>query len=148
MPSIRKTMLAVSALLVGACGRDPVAPPSTTMLGTWHYAMPVQSSGGPSLNAGLQVTLGIASFDGMRFRGRVDLWFTGDMGLSLDNFGPVHGTMADGGAVSFTIPLTHSDGPPISVVGIVTGDLLVVTESQRGLEPGPFVHDGQFRRIQ
>jgi hypothetical protein len=100
----------------------------------------------PSLNAGPHVTIVIDSVDGMQFRGRIGLWFAGDVGARPDAFGPVTGRLDDAGGVTIRIPLTAPGASAITIVGTVVGDVLTVAESRRGADPGPFPSGGCFER--
>jgi hypothetical protein len=145
----RVVLLSFATGLLGACSRGPTAPPPRDLgviLGEWSYARVPPVPEAPSLNVALRVTIVIDSLDAMQFRGRVGLWFAGDVGARPDAFGPVTGSLDDAGGVTIRIPLTAPGASAISIVGTVVGDVLTVRESLLGAEPGPFPSGGWFER--
>jgi hypothetical protein len=136
--------------LLGACFQGgPTAPPPRDLgviLGEWRYASPPVVREAPSLNTGLRVTIIIEALDGTEFRGRVGLWFAGDVGARPNAFGPVSGTLDHTGAVTMRIPFTAPDASAITIVGTVVGDVLTVAESRLGADPGPFPSGEFFER--
>lgn len=137
------------AFALAACDAQAPAPssPAAVMLGRWQYAAPPMGGEGPSLNAGLQVTLAIDAVDNADFRGRVERWFSGDVGISPDVFGSIAGTMVTGQDVILTIPFARSGAPSLRIVGAVANDVLTVSECWMGEELGPFRVGAQFVRL-
>lgn len=116
------------------------------MVGHWEYAKPARSTSEPSLNAGLFVGVDIDSVTDASFYGHVSFWFAGDVGVPVDVFGPVSGTVAGDARVALLITMTNPQVPPIRVNGVLSGDRLVVEDSWRGNEPGPFPVTSTFVR--
>lgn len=142
--------LLATALVVSACA-EATSPrsPARAILGQWTYASRVAVTEAPTLNTGLRVTLVIDHVDGTALRGRVALWFAGDVGLPPTAFGPVTGTIDDAGMVFLHIPRTAAGAAPITIVGTVNGRLLTIRESWLGeAVPGPFPSGGCFERSQ
>lgn len=137
------------ALAIAACDAEAIAPasPAAVMLGRWQYAAPAMGGDGPSLNAGLQVTLAIDAVDDADFRGRVERWFSGDVGISPDAFGSIAGTMVTGQEVVLTIPYARAGAPSLRIVGVVANDVLKVSECWMGEEPGPLAVGAEFVRL-
>jgi len=135
-------------VFLSACAsvNDPVAP-SAVMLGEWSYATHHVAGAEPSLNAGLHVQIAIDSLEGMRFWGRVTLWFAGDVGIPPTAFGRVSGTVDGGNGVTLVIPRQPTNARPLMVRGDLAGDVLTVLECHAGTEPGPFVARTAFLRI-
>lgn len=146
----REMLLPLAAVVLSACAEGPTAlpPPDSlgVILGEWSYASVLEVREAPSLNTGLRVTIVIDTLDTMQFRGRVAFWFAGDVGVSLDVFGSVTGSLDEGGAVTMRIPFSAPDAPAITLVGTVAGDVLTVRESLLGTDPGPFPSGGCFER--
>ena len=134
---------------LSACAASVNAPlePSAVMLGAWSYATPHVAGAEPSLNAGLHVQMAIDSLEGMRFWGRVTLWFAGDVGIPPTAFGRVSGTVDGGNGVTLVIPRQPTNARPLMVTGDLAGDVLTVLECHAGTEPGPFVARTAFLRI-
>lgn len=146
---LRLAISAFGALCAVRCS-DPVGstrPPASVMLGEWSYTSVLPVPDQPSLNAGLQVTLAIDSADGMAFQGRVTRWFAGDVGISLDVFGPVTGSVDRSGGFALVFALTPTDLQPIAVSGALGRDVLTISDSWEGTEPGPFPPGGSFLRV-
>jgi hypothetical protein len=147
---LRQSFLPFVAVVLGACAAGPTALPppdsSGVILGEWSYASAPVVRDTPSLNTGLRVTIAIDSLDTIRFRGRVTFWFEGDVGFPRDAFGPVTGTLDQDGAVTMRIPFAAPGAPAITIVGTVAGDVLTVSESRLGANPGPFPSGGCFER--
>ena len=122
-------------LALAACGGEPTAPrspaPAAVLLGRWDYARAAARRGSPSLNAGLHVTLAIDYVADADFGGRVERWFSGDVGVSPDVFGPVVGTMETREQLTLTIPLARPGAPTLRDVGTVAGRVLTVMASWR-----------------
>src|SRR6266571_970148 len=80
-------------VLCSACGTAITSPdsPAAVMLGEWSYAAPSRIVDPPVLNTGLHVSVRVDSVEGMRFWGRVTLWFAGDVGISPSAFGRIAG---------------------------------------------------------
>ena len=137
------------AFALAACRTEATAPAAVAavMLGRWQYATPATSRDGPSLNAGLQVTLAIDSVDNADFRGRVERWFSGDVGISPDVFGSIAGTMVTSQQVVLTIPLARAGAPTLKIVGVVTNDVLTVSECWMAEQPGPFAVGAELVRL-
>jgi len=147
--SRREGLLSFAAAVLGACAEGPIAAPpvdSFGIIGEWRYASVPPIREEPSLNTGLRVTIVIESLDGTQFRGRVGLWFAGDVGARPDAFGPVTGSLDGAGGVMIWIPLTAPGASAITIVGTVVGDVLTVAESRLGADPGPFPSGGCFER--
>lgn len=110
------------------------------MLGLWEYAGARPAGGEPSLSQGFRVALEIDSAVADRFRGRVTLWFAGDVGIPRQAFGPVEGTVRADGEVTLVIPYAKASVEPVTIAGRLTGggDTLAIGASRRGAEPGPF----------
>jgi len=125
---------------------DAVAP-SAVMLGEWSYTSPQVVGAAPDLNAGLHVQIAIDSLEGMRFWGRVTLWFAGDVGIPPTAFGRVSGTVDGSNGVTLVIPRQPTNARPLMVTGDLAGDVLTVLECHAGTEPGPFVARTAFLRI-
>jgi hypothetical protein len=141
--------LALAALVSAGCN-NPIAPapppPAAVMLGEWSYVSPAVVCDAPSLNAGLHVTIAIDSLDGMRFWGRVVLWFAGDVGISPGRFAPVTGSVDRSGGVRVLIAFADPGASSVTIVGVLAGDTLTVSESWLGAEAGPFPTGGCFDR--
>jgi hypothetical protein len=119
------------------------------MLGEWSYTSKVSTTEGPRLNTGLHVILLIEHVDGVTLRGRVGLWFSGDVGLPPSDFGPVTGSIEGEHAVSLSISRTAPGAAPITITGAVDGRLLTIHTSWLGENiPGPFPTGGSFERAQ
>ncbi|MEX2157047.1 MAG: hypothetical protein WD773_09430 [Gemmatimonadales bacterium] len=143
----RVVLLSFATGLLGACSQGPTALPRRDLgviLGEWRYASVPMVREAPSLNTGLRVTIIIDSLDAMQVRGRVGLWFAGDVGVRPDAFGPVTGSLHEAGAVTIRIPFTAPGSSGITIVGTVNGDVLTISESLVGAEPGPFPSGGCF----
>jgi hypothetical protein len=138
------------AVIASAGCNNPVAPvtlpPAADMLGEWNYASVAVVRDAPSLNTGLHVIIAIDSLDGMRFRGRVVLWFAGDVGVSPDVFGPVTGSVDGLSGVTVVIAFADPDTPMITIVGVLAGDVLTVSDSWLATEHGPFLSGEYFER--
>lgn len=141
------------ALLISGCEADQptanvelAAAPAAAMVGEWTHTSAPRARESPSLNAGLTVTIVIDSADGAHFRGRVTLWFAGDVGLSPEAFGPVAGSVDGEGGVTLVIPSAASGGPPLTVLATIAPSALTVLESRLGGEPGPFPPGARFER--
>ena len=134
-------------VLLSACRAsvtDPV-PPSAVMLGEWSYSSAQVVREPPDLNTGLRVQIGIDSLDGMRFWGRVTLWFAGDVGIPPAAFGRVSGTVDGGNGVTLVIPRANERS--LMVMGALAADVLTVLECYAGTEPGPFAARTAFIRL-
>jgi hypothetical protein len=145
----REVLLSFATVWLGACSQAPTALPprdSGVILGAWSYANVPPVPEAPSLNTGLRVTIVIDWLDGTQFRGRVGLWFAGDVGARPDAFGPVTGLLDGAGAVTMHIPLTAPGARAITIVGLVDRDVLTVGASMRGADPGPFPSGARFER--
>jgi hypothetical protein len=145
----REVLLSFATVLLGACSQGPTALAPRDLgviLGEWSYASAPAVREAPSLNTGLRVTIVLDSLDAMQFRGRVALWFAGDVGARPDAFGPVTGSLDEAGAVTIRIPFTAPGASAITIVGSVAGDVLTVRESLMGPNPGPFPSGGCFER--
>jgi len=136
----------VAAALSCRVATAPQAPPAAVMLGVWSHRTAVADSGSPSLNAGLLVTIVVDSADAMQFRGRVGMWFAGDVGISPDVFGPVTGTVDGNGGVTIVIAYAAVDRPSLTISGSLTADVVTVRECSFGMEPGPFLPGDRFER--
>jgi hypothetical protein len=141
-------LLACAGAALTGCASSPtdLPLPTSVILGEWSYASVPPVPEVPSLNVGLRVTIVIDSLDTMQFRGRIGLWFAGDVGARPDTFGPVTGSLDDAGGVTIRIPLTAPGAAAITIVGTVVGDVLTVAESRLGAEPGPFPSGECFER--
>lgn len=141
--------VAVAVAAAMACA-DPSAsspPPAALMLGEWRYASVAATRDTPTLNSGVHVTIVVDSVDGTRFHGRVTEWFTGDVGVSLDAFGPVTGSVDGDGAVMVAIDRAAPAAATLTIVGTVAGDTLTVRASWLGADPGPFPAGTWFERV-
>jgi len=145
--------LSVLALLmiVASCdAHQAVAPDlqgaAAAMLGSWQYASPRRSSDPPVLGVGLLVALTIDAAEDSSFRGSVDLWIVGDVGLRPDTFGPVRGTIGSGGQVTVVISYREDGRPPLELIGTAVTDTFTVDGSTCGGEPGPFLPGSKFVR--
>ena len=147
---LRQVFLPFAAAVLSACAEGPTALPlpesSGVILGEWSYASALKVPAAPSLNTGLRVTIVIDSLDTMQFRGRVTFWFAGDVGFPPNAFGPVTGSLDEDGGVTMWIPFTAPGASTITVVGTVAGDVLTVSESLLGANPGPFPSGECFER--
>ena len=117
------------------------------MLGEWSYVGPHVIRETPDLNAGLRVQIAIDLLEGMRFWGRVTLWFARDVGIPPAAFGRVSGTVDGGNGVTLVIPREPTNARPLMVRGDLAGDVLTILECHAGTEPGPFVARTPFLRI-
>jgi len=117
------------------------------MLGDWSYTSPQVVGAAPDLNAGLRVQIAIDSLEGMRFWGRVTLWFAGDVGIPPTAFGQASGTVDGGNGVTLVIPRQPTNARPLMVTGDLAGDVFTILECHAGTEPGPFVARTAFLRI-
>jgi hypothetical protein len=133
------------ALVWAGCGAPTAPPPAATMLGAWNYNSGLGVDR-PSLNAGLHVTLTVDSVAGMACFGRVTRWLAGDVGIGPGAFGPLTGSVDVLGAVNLRIPWAGPDLPALTVIGVLDGDLLTVSESWFGTAPGPFPAGSLFER--
>ncbi|MEX2155922.1 MAG: hypothetical protein WD773_03670 [Gemmatimonadales bacterium] len=144
-------VLPLVALLVTACAEAPTGPetqpPAAVMLGEWTYRNQVVSADPPSLNGGLFVAIVIDSANGMTFRGRVALWFAGDVGMPPGTFGAVTGQFDELDAVTVRIPLSNPDASAITIRGTVAENVLTVRECRFGSAPGPFPVGAHFHRV-
>ena len=92
--SSRYASLLPLVVFLSACASvSDAVTPSAVMLGEWSYASAHVVAAAPDLNTGLRVQISIDSLDGMRFWGRVTLWFVGDVGITPSAFGRVSGTV-------------------------------------------------------
>jgi hypothetical protein len=149
-------MAALVAIVVpSGCRTEPIGPldaavradpPAAVMIGRWEYARPTPRSGEPSLDAGLIVGLDIDSVAGESFFGHVSFWFAGDVGVSVEAFGPVSGSIQDGFRVHLFISVKDPSVPPTRVGGVFNGDRLDVQGSWCGQAPGPFPAGSAFVR--
>ena len=98
------------------------------------------------LGVGLLVALTIDAAEDSSFRGSVDLWIAGDVGLAPDTFGPVTGTIGSRGHVGLVIPFRQDGRPPLELIGTVVTDTFTVDGSTCGGEPGPFPPGSTFVR--
>lgn len=155
MGSGRSRLVALVGLSIPLCSceGDPLlasggsrASLAAAMLGTWSYASAPVPREEPSLNAGLHVTIAIDSVDGSQFRGRVTLWFAGDVGLSPEAFGPVAGSVDGDTRVTLVIPSAAAGGPTLTMLATLAPNILTVLESRLGGEPGPFPVGARFER--
>jgi hypothetical protein len=152
---VRILGLVACTLLLTGCSEptqvDPVAPLASSaaaaMLGSWQYVSPRRPSDPPVLGVGLIVALTIDAVEDSSFRGSVDLWIAGDVGLAPDTFGPVSGTIGSRGHVTLEIPFRQDGRPPLELVGTVVTDTLTVEGSICGGEPGPFTSGSKFVRF-
>ena len=133
-------------LLLGACTAPAALPPAAAMLGAWSYSSASDARDKPSLGAGLLVTIAVESVDAMHFRGRITRWFAGDVGVSPDVFGPVAGSMDGNDRVTVLIPRAAPGGPTLTIIGLLSADVLTVLESHSESAPGPFPTGGRFQR--
>jgi len=115
------------------------------MLGEWSYASAHVVAAAPDLNTGLRVQISIDSLDGMRFWGRVTLWFVGDVGITPSAFGRVSGTVD--GSTGVTLLISRADERSLMVMAELTADVLTVHECLVGAEPGPFAAGTTFLRL-
>jgi hypothetical protein len=143
--------VAMTALLASACAEATTAPdtPAAVMLGEWRYARAAPAAEPPSLNAGLFVTIAIDSAAGSRFTGRVTAWFAGDVGISVDAFGPVTGSLDETDRVMLLIAARTGELPAHTVIGQIEDDVITVLECWVGPEAnvGPFPVGGRFQRL-
>jgi len=144
---LRSTSLLV-VVPCGACGTvtSPDSP-AAVMLGEWSYRAPHRFDESPTLNAGLQVHISIDSLAGMRFWGRVTLWYAGDVGISPSTFGRVAGRLGDSNRVSLEIPRASTEGSTVMVMGELAGDVLTIRDCYSGAEAGPFASGTAFERV-
>jgi hypothetical protein len=133
-------------LLLGACEAPTAPSPAAVMLGGWTYDSPTIGDHAPSPNTGLHVTLAVDSVQGMRFFGRVTRWFSGDVGIAPDAFGPLTGSVDGAGGVTVVIARAVPGTPSLTTTGEIAGDVLTVRDSWFGAEPGPFPSGDRFRR--
>lgn len=143
------TSVLALVVLCGACSSSVVAPvsPAAVMLGEWTYAVPHQTPA-PTLNAGFRVEIAIDSLEGMRFWGRVTLWFAGDVGIAPSTFGRISGRIDEANAVRLVIPRAPAEDHPLTVWGELAADVLTIVGCQVGTAPGPFVANSAFVRLQ
>ncbi|HWP37564.1 MAG TPA: hypothetical protein VNL18_08455 [Gemmatimonadales bacterium] len=142
------------ALCFSACGTEPVQPIQSVagvqaadiMVGRWEHVRSHRPTGEPSLNAGLIAVIDVDSVADVRFSGRVSLWFAGDVGVPVDAFGPVSGSVADLPRVTLLITMKDPLIPAIEVSGELRTDSISVRGSWRGTEPGPFALGSAFLR--
>ena len=142
-------VIPLSALLATACAEAPTAveAPAAVMMGEWRYARGAPAHGAPTLNAGFFVTIAIDSAADMRFWGRVTAWFVGDVGIPIDRFGPVTGTVDDAHSVTLRIAAQADGMAAHSVKGQIDGDVIVVLESWAGVNDCPFSIGGRLQRL-
>jgi hypothetical protein len=93
------------------------------------------------------VEVAVDSLDGIRFWGRVTLWFAGDVGVPPTAFGRVFGTIDESNGVTLVIPREPTDAHPLMVLGQLAGDVLTVIECHAGTETGPFAAHTAFLRL-
>ena len=133
-----------------ACADPAVAPapppPAAIMLGEWQYQRPATAGEKPSLGAGLLVTIVIDSVEGAQFVGRVTSWFAGDVGVPIDRFGPVTGSLFKS-AVTMQILPRDLAGTAHVIRGYLQDNVIVVVESWLGPNVGSFPNGGQFVRL-
>jgi hypothetical protein len=89
----------------------------------------------------------VDSVEGMRFWGRVTLWFAGDGGISPSAFGRVGGRIDDHNGVTLEIPRESASQFAIMVVGELAGDVLTVHDCYSGTNAGPFASGTRFERV-
>ena len=99
------------------------------------------------LGVGLLVAFTIDAAEDSSFRGSVDLWIVGDVGLRPDTFGPVRGTIGSGGKVTVVISYRQDGRPPVELTGALVTDTFTVERSACGGEPGPFLSGSKFVRL-
>ncbi len=99
------------------------------------------------LGVGVLVALTIDAAEDSSFRGSVDSWIVGDVGLRPDTFGPVTGTIGSRGQVTVVISYREDGRPPVELTGAVVTDTFTVERSACGSEPGPFVSGSKFVRL-
>jgi hypothetical protein len=138
----------IGVVVFSACTSSIAAPasPAAVMLGEWSYAAPIRIIDPPSLNTGLHVLISIDSAEGMRFWGRVTLWFGGDVGISLSAFGRVWGQIDESNGVMLEIPRASPGQAAVRVVGELVGDVLTVHGCSSGAVAGPFAIGTMFER--
>ena len=132
-------------ILCSACTTTSLAPdqPAAAMLGDWSYTSPRIMRDAPDLNTGLRVQIRIDSAAGARFWGRVTLWFAGDVGAPLGEFGRVHGQIDEANGVSLEVPRASGT---IVVAGRLEGDVLTVDRCSSDGAAAPFAAGTRFER--
>ena len=145
---LRFTSLLAVVLLCGACGTALTSPdaPAAVMHGEWSYAAPNRISDPPILSTGIHVSVMVDSAEGMRFWGRVTLWFAGDVGTSPSAFGRVWGQIDDGSGVMLEIPRASPGQAAVRMVGELAGDVLTIHGCSSGAAAGPFAIGTTFER--
>jgi len=139
-------------MLVWSCDAHQALAPDThsaaaAMLGSWQYVSPRRSSDPPVLGVGLIVALTIDAAEDSSFRGSVDVWIVGDVGLRPDTFGPVTGTIGSRGQVTVVISYRENGRTPVELIGAVVTDTFTVERSACGDQPGPFLSGSRFVRL-
>jgi len=139
-------------MLVASCDAHQALAPdlqgaAAAMLGSWQYVSPRRPSDPPVLGVGVLVALTIDAAEDSSFRGSVDSWIVGDVGLRPDTFGPVTGTIGSRGQVTVVISYREDGRPPVELTGAVVTDTFTVERSACGSEPGPFVSGSKFVRL-
>jgi hypothetical protein len=148
-PTLRFTSLIAVVVFLSACTSPIAAPnsPAAVMLGEWSYAAPNRTGESPTLNTGLHVVVTIDSLEGMRFWGRVTLWFSGDVGISPSAFGRVSGRIDEHNSVTLEIPRQPPGQAAVMVAGELAGDVLTVHDCYSGGDAGPFASGTTFQRV-
>ena len=149
-----RSLTPAAAVVMVACSMEPTQPVQSVtdaraaaiMAGRWEYTSPRRTTSEPSLGAGLAVAVDIDSVADASLYGRVTFWLAGDVGVPLDAFGPVTGSVGDANRVSLVINLADPSLSPIRVDGVLNDDRIVVDGSWRGNEPGPFPIASTFLR--
>ena len=147
--SSRYESLLPLVVFLSACAASVTGPvvPAAVMLGEWSYVSPHVAGAAPELNAGLRAQIGIDSLDGMRFGGRVTLWFAGDVGISPSGFGRIAGRIDEHNGVTLEIPRSSPSQLAVMVVGELAGDVLTVHDCYSGADAGPFASGTTFERV-
>jgi hypothetical protein len=120
----------------------------TDTAGLWDFthAPPISADSGtprPRLNAGTQFTLEFGPVEHGTFQGRVQYMLSGDVVVSPQTFKPVTGWTQERARIGFTIELTDPGAPPpLSIVGELQGDTILVTRVDGDAAALPFLVPG------
>jgi hypothetical protein len=90
------------------------------LVGVWRLS--THPAGPP----GLLVDLRIDSVAGTQVFGRLVGYFSGDVGVSPGQFGPLRGTIVDS-LLAVQVPWSNDTSPGITMYGVMRGDTTLVT---------------------